>query len=35
MNEKLEARNQEIDKPDKKLRRARDEKKILEHHIKT
>ena len=35
MNEKLEALNQEIEKTEKKLRRARHEEKILEHQIKT
>ena len=35
MNEKLEALNQEIEKTEKKLRRAQHEEKILEHQIKT
>ena len=35
MNEKLEAFNQEIEKTEKKLRRAQHEEKILEHQIKT
>ena len=34
MNEKLEALNQEIEKTEKKLRRAQHEEKILEHQIK-
>ena len=32
MNEKLEALNQEIEKTEKKLRRAQHEDKMLEHH---
>ena len=35
MNAKLEALNQEIEKTEKKLRRAQHEEKILEHQIKT
>ena len=35
MNEKLKALNQEIEKTEKKLRRAQHEEKILEHQIKT
>ena len=34
MNEKLEALDQEIEKTEKKLRRAQHEEKILEHQIK-
>ena len=34
MNEKLEALNQEIEKTEKKLRRAQHEEKILEHQVK-
>ena len=35
MNEKLEKLNQEIEKTEKKLRRAQHEEKILEHQIRT
>ena len=34
MNKKLEALNQEIEKTEKKLRRAQHEEKILEHQMK-